>query len=112
MSIQDDFKFNGAKGDIWKGKIERYFFSRVTAICELFNWAEKEVGPITDEHLREAVGDGLCTFEGDGTMLDHTEGLNSAIWGFLANCTASEAQVYSSRPASVRVLTPGGASSE
>ena len=67
MSIQDDFKFNGAKGDVWKGKIERYFFSRVPAVYELFNWAENEEGPITDEHLQEAVGDGLTTIDWDGT---------------------------------------------
>ena len=56
VSIQDDFKFHGAKGDLWKGKTERYFFSRVPAAYELLSWAEKEEGPITDERLEEAVG--------------------------------------------------------
>ena len=55
VSIHVDFRFKGAKGDVWKGNIERYFFSRVPAVYELCNWAEKEEGPITDEH-REAVG--------------------------------------------------------
>ena len=79
VSIQDEFKFNGAKGDVWKGKIERYFFSRVPAVYELFSWAEREEGPITDDRLREAVGDGLTTTDRDGNATDHTQALNCAI---------------------------------
>ena len=92
ISLQDEFKFNGSKGDVWKGKIERYFFSRVPAIHELFNWAEKEDGPISDERLDEAVGDGLTKFERDGTSTNHLNSLDCAIWGFLSNAVSGEAE--------------------
>ena len=45
-----------AKGDVWEGKIERYFCSRVLAIYELFKLTEKEEGPISDERFAEARG--------------------------------------------------------
>ena len=76
-----------------KGKIERYFFSRVPAIYELFSWAEKPDGPITEEHLREAVGEGLTTTDRDGNATDHTQALNCAIWGILSNALSGEAAI-------------------
>ena len=42
------------------GKVERYFFSKVSAIHMLFQWAEREEGTITDASLAAAVGDGLA----------------------------------------------------
>ena len=94
-----------------KGTIERYFFSRVPAIYELFNWAEKQDGPITDEHLREAVGEGLTTSDRDGNATDHTQALNCAMWGFLSNaCRAPRRS--SSKPMFLKASKPGDAWSD
>ena len=57
---QPGLQFNGSKGgDAWRGKIERYFISKVPALHMLLQWAEREEGVITDDLLAAAVGDGL-----------------------------------------------------
>ena len=41
------------------------------------------------------MGEGLVVIERDGHRTDHTEALNSAVWGFLVNCIGigTEAEV-------------------
>ena len=93
VSVQDDFRLDGRKnGHQWKSKTERYFISKVPALSQLLRWAEREETAITPARLREAAGRGLCTVDRDGPH-DHTDALNSAVWGFLSNCIAGEAEV-------------------
>ena len=90
---QSEFQFNSHKGgDQWKGKTERYLMSVVPAAYAIFTWAEKQEVPITQEKYEEAVGLGLTTWDRDSTEKDHLYALNNAIWGFLSNCVAGEAQ--------------------
>ena len=73
------------------GKIERYFFLRVPAVYELVNWAEKEEGPINNERINEAVGEGLTTLDHDAVPTNHLHALNCGIFGFLSNAVSGEA---------------------
>ena len=67
---QLEFQFNFSKGgDSCKGKIERYFFSKVPARHMLFHWAER-----------------------DGISRDYMQELNCAMWGFLSNAVSGEAE--------------------
>ena len=87
---QPEFQFSSHKGsDQWKGKTERYMMSVVPAVHAIFAWAEKQEGPISQERYEEAVGQGLCTYDRDGTETDHSYTLNSVIWGFLSNCVTA-----------------------
>ena len=93
VSVQDDFRLDGRKnGHQWKSKTERYLISKVPALSQLLRWAEREETAITPGKLREAVGQGLCTVDRDGTH-DQTDALSSALWGFLSNCITGEAEV-------------------
>ena len=59
MCGQAEFQFNGSKGgDAWRGKVERYFISKIPALHMLLQLVEREEGVITDELLAAAVGDG------------------------------------------------------
>lgn len=62
-------------------------------MAQILCWAEREETVVTLEKLRAAVGDGLCYFERDGAVRDHTESLDAAVWGFLFNCMAGEDKV-------------------
>ncbi len=86
MTAQDGYKFDGSKGGVkWKGKLERYFMSKCPALKAILEWAEvAEVSEITEGLLKEAVGQGM--------ELEQCETLNSAVWGFLSNCLAGEAE--------------------
>ena len=94
ISIHEDFRFNGHKnGHAWRSKTERYLITRVPALSQILRWAEREDSPISFERLRAATGNGLCTYDRDGTATDQTEALNTALWGFLGNCITGEADV-------------------
>ena len=94
ISIHEDFRFNGHKnGHAWRSKTERYLITRVPALSQILRWAEREENPISFDRLKVATGNGLCTYDRDGTATDHTEALNTAIWGFLGNCIVGEADV-------------------
>ena len=56
---QGDFQFSSKGGDQWKGKAERYLISCVPAVHALFQWAERQSEPITQERYEESVGFGL-----------------------------------------------------
>ena len=60
---------------------------------QILHWAEREENVITPERLQHAVGSGLCVYDRDGSATDHTKSLDSAVWGFLSNCTSAEAEV-------------------
>ena len=94
ISIHEDFRFNGHRnGHAWKAKTERYFITRVPALSQILRWAEREENPISPERLKAATGDGLLLPDRDGSHVDHTDALNTAIWGFLGNCITGEADV-------------------
>ncbi len=88
LTAQDEYKFDGSKGgDKWKGKVERYFISKVPALKNIFIWAEKSDMEIIDEGLfvRAVV-------RHDGMDKTQMELVNSAIWGFLSGCLGGEAE--------------------
>ena len=94
VATQSDFAFKGIKqGYAWKTKAVNYMISKVPAMKQILYWAEREENVITPERLQQAVGDGLCVYDRDGNATDHTKSLDSAVWGFLSNCTAAEAEV-------------------
>ena len=94
MATQPDFAFKGIKqGYAWKTKAVNYMISKVPAIKQILHWAEREENVITPERLQHAVGSGLCVYDRDGSATDHTKSLDSAVWGFLSNCTSAEAEV-------------------
>ena len=94
ISVHEDFRFNGHKnGHAWKSKTERYFITKVPALCQILRWAEREENPISHDRLKIATGNGLSTVDRDGNYIDHTEALNTAVWGFLGNCITGEADV-------------------
>ena len=77
MCGQAEFQFNGSKGgDAWRGKVERYFISKIPALHMLLQWAERQEGVITDDLLANAVGDGLTEWDRDGTIKNYTQELN------------------------------------
>ena len=45
----------------------------------IMHWAEREENVITPERLQQAIGDGLCIYDCDGTVVDHTKSLDSAV---------------------------------
>ena len=67
--------------------------SRVPALAKIFYWAERQEVEITKELLQVAIGDGLTKDSRDGTPIDYTDSLNSAVWGFLNNCLTGDALV-------------------
>ncbi len=90
MTGQEGFRFDGNKGgDRWKGKVERYFISKIPALRVILNWAEKSEREITENDLEEAVGDAMT--------LEQRETLNSQVWGFLSNCLSGEAETMFKR---------------
>ena len=94
MATQPDFAFKGIKqGYAWKTKAVNYMISKVPAMKQILHWAEREENVITPERLQHAVGSGLCVYDRDGSATDHTKSLDSAVWGFLSNCTSAEAEV-------------------
>lgn len=94
ISVHEDFRFNGHKnGHAWKFKTERYFITKVPALCQILRWAEREENPISHDRLKIATGNSLSTVDRDGNYIDHTEALNTAVWGFLGNCITGEADV-------------------
>ena len=94
VATQPDFGFKGIKmGYAWKTKALNYMISKVPAMKQILHWAEREEHVITPERLQQAVGEGLCIYDRDGNMVDHTKSLDSAVWGFLSNCTSGEAEV-------------------
>ena len=93
VAIQPDFAFKGIKqGYAWKTKAVNYMISKVPAMKQILRWAERE-NVITPERLQRAVGNGLCVYNRDGNVIDHTKSLDSAVWGFLSNCISVEAEV-------------------
>ena len=94
VATQPEFAFKGIKmGYAWKTKALNYMISKVPAMKQILHWAEREENVITPERLQQAVGEGLCIYDRDGNMVDHTKSLDSAVWGFLSNCTSGEAEV-------------------
>ena len=94
MATQPDFAFKSIKqGYAWKTKAVNYMISKVPAMKQILHWAEREENVITPERLQHAVGSGLCVYDRDGSATDHTKSLDSAVWGFLSNCTSAEAEV-------------------
>ena len=94
VATQPDFAFKGIKqGYAWKTKAVNYMISKVPAMKQILHWAEREENVITPERLQHAVGSGLCVYDRDGSATDHTKSLDSAVWGFLSNCTSAEAEV-------------------
>ena len=94
VSIHEDFRFSGHKnGHAWRSKTERYLITRVPALSQILRWAEREENPISFDRLKIATGNGLCIYDRDGNATDHTEALNTALWGFLGNCITGEADV-------------------
>ena len=88
LTAQSEYKFDGSKGgDSWKGKIERYFISKVPALKNIFIWAEKIDMEVVDETLLERA-----VVKPDGMDRTQMELLNSAIWGFLSGCLGGEAE--------------------
>ena len=96
MTSQDTFKFDGTKGgDRWKGKVERYFISKVPAMKAILEWAERlEKDVVTDSDLRKAVGGAMDQ--------EQLETLNAAIWGFMSNCVSGEAETMFKRAESLK----------
>ena len=94
VATQSDFAFKGIKqGYAWKTKAVNYMISKVPAMKQILHWAEREENAITPERLQHAIGTGLCVYDRDGNATDHTKSLDSAVWGFLSNCTSAEAEV-------------------
>jgi len=91
---QAEFQFSSKGGDQWKGKTERYLMSVVPAVHPLLEWAERQSEPISELLYAQAVGEGLTTWDREGTPTDHASTLNSAFWGFLSNCLSGEAQTF------------------
>ena len=96
MTSQDTFKFDGTKGgDRWKGKVERYFISKVPAMKAILEWAERlEKDVVTDSDLRKAVGGAMDQ--------EQLETLNAAVWGFMSNCVSGEAETMFKRAESLK----------
>ncbi len=86
ISMQGDFSFNGVKGGLaWKGKIERYFISRVPILKTILEWAEEEeLYEITEERFEEATRGTLVAMQ--------VQTLNAAIWGFLSGAVSGTAE--------------------
>jgi hypothetical protein len=94
VATQPEFAFKSIKqGYAWKTKALNYMISKVPAMKQIMHWAEREENVITPERLQQAIGDGLCIYDRDGTVVDHTNSLDSAVWGFLSNCSSDEAEV-------------------
>ena len=94
VATQPEFAFKSIKqGYAWKTKALNYMISKVPAMKQIMHWAEREENVITPERLQQAIGDGLCIYDRDGNVVDHTKSLDSAVWGFLSNCTSGEAEV-------------------
>ena len=89
---QNDFQFSSKGGDQWKGKAERYMISAVPAVHALFQWAERQTEPVTEQRYQAAVGMQLTTWSRDGDETNHADALNGAVWGFLSLCVSGEAQ--------------------
>ena len=98
MTSHEGFQFDGQKGgDRWKGKLERYFISKVPALKAILKWAEKEdMDVVTEDLLEGAVGHAI--------KLEHREVMNSEIWGFLSNCVSGEAETIFKRADSLNGL--------
>jgi hypothetical protein len=91
---QAEFQFSSKGGDQWKGKTERYLMAVVPAIYPLLEWAERQDEPIEQALYEQAVGEGLTSWDRDGNASEHSQTLNSALWGFLSACVSGEAQTF------------------
>ncbi len=86
ISMTGDYSFNGLKGGInWKGKVERYFISRIPVLMNVLEWAEKEeLYEITPAKFEEATRGTL-----DSTQV---QAINAAMWGFLSGAVSGTAE--------------------
>ncbi len=86
IAMQSDFSFNGLKGGMaWKGKVERYFISRIPILKTILEWAEaEELYEITEARFEEAVRDTLEPLQ--------VQTLNAALWGFLSGSVSGTAE--------------------
>ena len=94
LPTQEEYKFNGSRGgENWRGKVGRYFISKVPAVKAIFEWAESvdmnELECISDAMIEQALGVNQAN-----TLMDEERMLilNSAIWGFLSGCVSGEAE--------------------
>ncbi len=96
IPLQKDFQFNGKHGgDTWKGKVERYFISKVPALERVLQWAEKVRLPkgmesINGDLYGHAVGSHIAVAP-YMTPLE-AESLSGMLWGFLSNCVSDDAE--------------------
>ena len=68
--------------------------SMVPAAHTILEWSERQKEPIGQAIFRQAVGEGLTSWDRDGSPTDHAMTFNSAVWGFLSNCVSGEAQTF------------------
>ena len=86
ISMTSDYSFNGLKGGLnWKGKVERYFISRIPVLMNILEWAEKEeLYEITQAKFEEATR---------GTLFPaQVQAINAAMWGFLSGAVSGTAE--------------------
>ena len=82
VATHPEFAFRSIKqGYAWKTKALNYILSKVPATKQIMHWAEREENVIILKRLQQAIGDGLCIYDRDGTAVDHTKSLDSAVLG-------------------------------
>ena len=76
IPLQKEFQFNGKHGgDQWKGKVERYFISKIPALERVLSWAEKVKLPRGMESI-------------NGDLYGHAVGTHFAVTPFMTPCEA------------------------
>jgi hypothetical protein len=88
LMVQAEYMYDGVKGGVaWKGKLSRYFITKVPALGDILKWAEK--------HGKDEVSeDAFDTVAGHFVDKPKQDAINAAIWGFLAGCLSGPADTH------------------
>ena len=88
LMVQADYMYDGVKGGVaWKGKLSRYFITKVPALGDVLKWSEKHgKGEVTEDAFDTVIGHFMERPKQDA--------VNAAIWGFLAGCLSGPADTH------------------
>jgi len=88
LMVQADYMYDGVKGGVaWKGKLSRYFITKVPALGDVLKWSGKHgKDDVTEDAFDTVIGHVMDKPKQDA--------VNAAIWGFLAGCLSGPADTH------------------
>ena len=86
--VQPEYMFDGTKGGVaWKGKLGRYFTTKVRALVDTLKWTEKHDKAIVTEDASTVVVNHFIE-------RPKQDAINAAIRGFLSGCLSGTADTH------------------